>query len=395
MRRALLSCMLGVLGAAPSVAQPPEPSPAQRYQSLYESTGQASVLWLVAEAHLAAGDKAAAALALEELADQRLGFSPQERSAIGALAGDPLFGPIIARMRADAPRGADPDPAMTIDLAGVVPEGIAREPDTGRVFVSDMAGQRIVSVDADRRVAIFAEGLALRPLGMAVNSRANLLWVATTNAFWATDKPRAELLAFDTRTGQRVATTTSPDLRSMNDVALSPTGDVYVSDTNGAAVFRLAKGADRLVRLTTEGSLGNPNGLAVSGDGRSLYVARGLSLGRVDLADGAVHPVPAPKDLSLFGIDGLYWRDGALFAVQNIGMERLVRLQLDEAGQTIVGHDVLAAESEWMDIPTTAALAEDAIYLLANAQVDRLTASGKLEGELSPIHILRIPVARN
>jgi hypothetical protein len=158
-------------------------------------------------------------------------------------------------------------------------------------------------------------------------------------------------------------------------------------------VFRLRGQA--MERVTPANGLGYPNGVAVSGDGRSVFVAQGVNLRRIDVATGEVKRVPGPANLSTLGVDGLYWRDGTLIAVQNAGTPgRVLKLALSPEQDRITGHEVLQAGDPGFDIPTTGALAPGRIFVLANAQIDRLKEDGTLDPTkpLAPIRVLEIPL---
>lgn len=134
-----------------------------------------------------------------------------------------------------------------------------------------------------------------------------------------------------------------------------------------------------------------PNGVAVSDDGRHLFVAQGVSLRRIDAATGEVTRLDHPPELTTLGIDGLYWQDGGLTAVQNGGTAgRVLRLRLSPDRTAISGFEVLEGGGPEFDIPTTGAPVVGRLYVVANSQLDRLNADGTVAepDTLKPILIL-------
>lgn len=363
---------------------------AQQIEAQAAQNPNPALLWFLAEARLAAGDRAGAAEALTRLADRNAGFAPPRRSVFQDHAADDVLGPVIARMRREA-AGPGVEAAVTVRHPGLVPEGLARDPRTGRLLIGDMAGRRILAVDADGAVSTFADGLDLRPLGMAVEPGTRHLWVATTDAFWDSPVRRGALLAFDLDTGHLMKTIGPGEAQSLNDLSFTPDGDLYLSDPAGGALFILRKDGESLERVTPAGALQYPNGVAVSGDGLSIYVGQGLSLRRLNTATGALTPVAMPADLGLPYVDGLYWREGELLAILNSGMDRVVRLKLDSSGERIVSHQVLGAGPP-LDAPTTGVIANGAFYVVGNAQIDRLRSDGEVIEPVAPIQILRFPL---
>jgi len=365
-----------------------------RYETLAGQTGDVGVQWLLAEAYAEAGDKAKAVETLTRLADMRLGLAPDSLSGVGELAGDPAYDAVAARMTAEQPRVRRARLAHTLSVPGMVPEGLAYDAATGRLYVGDGHGRRIHTVDRNGKTRLFTE-LAEAPLGMTVDAKRGRLWVAVTNAFWRTGERRSSLTAVDLKSGRVIAAYSHPELQSPNDMAVAPNGDVYVSDSLGGRVWRWRAGAEALEPLTPAGQLGYPNGVAVTEDGAHLFVAQGVSLRRVDLATGEVARIGAPAGLTTLGVDGLYWRDGALIGVQNgPTLGRVLRLDLNPARDAITGWKLLEAGNPAFDVPTTGAIAGDRMFVIANAQLGRLKEDGTLDRPelLKPIVVLELPL---
>jgi sugar lactone lactonase YvrE len=254
--------------------------------------------------------------------------------------------------------------------------------------------RQIVSVDRGGRPEPYGKPLAMPPLGMKVDAPRGRLLVATTNAFWATKSKRAELVALDLRTRRQIGAWSHPEAVSFNDFDVAANGDVYVSDSEGGALFRLRNGA--MERLTAVGGLAYPNGVAVSRDERYVFVAQGVSLRRVDTSTGEVTRVANPPDFTTLGIDGLYRRGDDLIGVQNIGTPgRVVRMRLAPTQDRITAFEVLRSGDPAFDLPTTAALVGDRLLVLANAQIDRLKPDGTVDTTkpLNPIRIVEIPLS--
>jgi sugar lactone lactonase YvrE len=365
-----------------------------QYETLVRDTGDGGVLWLLAEAYAQAGRKDDALKALGQLADRRMGFVPTPDSPLAKLAGDPGYDALAARMAAEAPKVLTGRTAYTVRMPQLIPEGVAYDAEHGRLFLGDAVHRRIVSVDRGGRPEPYGAPLAMPPLGMKVDAPRGRLLVATTNAFWTTRQKRAELVALDLRTRRPIGVWTHPDAVSFNDLDVAANGDVYVSDSEGGAVFRLRGGA--MDRLTPAGGLGYPNGVALSRDGRHLFVAQGVSLRRVDTATGEVTRVANPPNFTTLGVDGLYRRGDDLIGVQNIGTPgRVVRMRLAPNLDRITHFEVLRSGDPGFDIPTTAALAGDRLLVLANAQIDRLKPDGSIDASkpLNPIRIVEIPLS--
>ena len=144
------------------------------------------------------------------------------------------------------------------------------------------------------------------------------------------------------------------------------------------------------------GELIYPNGIALSQDGRTLYVAdfvQGITAVRLDSGDRTI--VRHALGLTTRDIDGMYLHGNSLVAVQNgTGTGRVVRFVLSPEGDQIVRTEVLEANHPSFILPTTGTIVEDAIYVVANAQLRSFDADGNIwpHEKLHPIDIIRVPL---
>ena len=392
--------MLTIIAAAILAATPfqPDPAAAERaktYEQLYKDSGNGALLWLSAEAHAQAGEDARAIASLRDFADRKLGFEVTAESPLSRLAGHPDYDAVARRLTTDARHVGKTKQIAVLEAPGFVPEGIAADPATRRIFVGDMAGKRIFVREPGGGQHLFVSTGELRPLGMKVDSRAGVLLVAATTAFVRSDKPQTALLAFDLETGALKRRATSPDLQSMNDVAVAPNGDIYATDSLGGAVFRLRRGAETFERVTEAGKMTYPNGIALTSDGAVALVAQGVSLRRIDIATGEVTVVAQPPDLALLSLDGTYWHDDALIAIQNgAGRGRILRLELAADRKSITDFEILEGSHPLFDIPTTGTIVRDRLVYIANSQLDQLEDDGTISGTLAPIRLFETALRR-
>ncbi|HEX8568684.1 MAG TPA: SMP-30/gluconolactonase/LRE family protein [Caulobacteraceae bacterium] len=391
---ALLAASL-LLGAGAPLAQDQNAGVRARIaqlEGLVPTVRDPSLAYLLAADYATLGDKAKTLEWLGRAADSGVGFEPRN-PAFEKFAGDAEFERLRARMEADQAPVLRSRRAFLIERPGLVPEGVAWDAAGRRLFVGDMNAARILAVDAQGRTRDFANGLRLRPLGMKVDAARGRLWVATTNAFWDTPKKEAELVAFDLRTGRVVARHAHAEATSFNDLDIAPSGEIFLTDSDGGGVYRLPADGSAMQRLTPKGAMAYPNGIAWL-NGR-LYVAQGIALRRVDPATGEIVRVRGLPGFPGLGIDGLYAHRGALIGVQGFGFKgRVSRLELSPEGDAVTAARVLEAANPAFDVPTTAAPAGDRLYVLANSQLDRIRPDGTVAEPraLKPIVILELPL---
>ena len=88
---------------------------------------------------------------------------------------------------------------------------------------------------------------------------------------------------------------------------------------------------------------------------------------------GKRFPLPAPENVTLAGIDGLYLHRGSLVAVQNgVEPDRVAAFPLAGELDRVTGCRVLERGNPIFAIPTTGAVAGDGFYYMANTQLSAL-----------------------
>ncbi len=281
--------------------------------------------------------------------------------------------------------------AFTIPEKGLVPEGVAYDPATKAFFVSSIRKRKVVRVDASGKISDFvkpAEGGLRSAAGIGADPKKRSLWVAShamphMDGFRKGDPPASALFEFDLDTGKfrrEYRPPTSDPPAAFDDLTVAADGRVYVNDGRNPRVWTLAPGAAALELFLESGAFRGTQGLAVTPDGRSLYVSDYASLYRVDVATKRVTPIAVPPDAALNGVDGLVYSGGSLYGIQN-GVEphRVTRLDLAADGATLAGAKILVMNHPDFDEPTLGVAAEGALYFTANSQ------GGKFQNEKKPI----------
>ena len=153
-----------------------------------------------------------------------------------------------------------------------------------------------------------------------------------------------------------------------------------------------------LARLMPPRSFLYPNGIALSPDGRRLYVASFSGVDVVDIAGRARRPLPHGRDVTLCGIDGLYLLADvpALVGVQNgLRPHRIAIFALSPGLDRVTGVRVLDRLDPLVTDPTTAApTAGGELLVIANAQIGSFDEAGKIfpSDRLEPVRIVSIPL---
>lgn len=327
-------------------------------------------------------------------------------SAFFALHGSPAWTALVERIAANGRPVSSAQPAFALADSAFLPEGIAYDPRTQRFFLSSIRSGAIASVAPGgggiRELVPTRRDGQWAMLALAVDTASRTLWATTAaiplyGAYQAADSGRSAVLAYDVDTGALRRRWDAPagGRHQLGDMTVAPNGDVYVSDADEGAVYRIARGGTALERFAT-GGLVSPQGLAVASDGRRVLVAdyvRGVAA--VDRESGGVTWLEVADSTAVSGIDGMVRVGHALIAVQNgVEPKRVVELRMNDAETRITGWRALESGTPRLTEPTHAVVVGGEVFFIPDSGWDRLNADGTLKPGmvLEPAHVLRLPV---
>ena len=201
-----------------------------------------------------------------------------------------------------------------------------------------------------------------------------------------------ELLHFDA-TGKLLGRFKPPGSakHGFNDLVVRKNGEVLTTDSLANAVFRFDPAARTFTTLSLHRPLFYPNGIALSSDDHTLYVADYLGVLSVDVQSGESHDVdPGPRS-TLAGVDGLYWHNGSLIAIQNgIGKPRIAAFHLAADGFHVTRTTVLENRSSLLAMPTTGAIRGSEFFFIANSQIENMNNDKVMD--VTKLEVVRVGV---
>jgi hypothetical protein len=370
----------------------------RRIEGIIDTAGdKCTVMYALARTWAAGGQYQEAMRVLEKVAGLKVGLDPSDDEIFAKLRASSEFERLLRQIRDDTPPVARASVAFTVDEDDLFPEGIAYESRRKRFFLGSTLKHKIVACTFAGECQPFVkegqDGLG-EVLGLRVNPSDGTLWAASNGAnesglFHYGDSGR---LIRKYTIGQE----SGP--HEFNDLVVDPSGDVFVTDTRAGTVYWVSHATDHLEVFNPALKVAAANGIAIAEQGGTkLYVAGfpdGITV--VDVASGSFRAIPHPADLCLATIDGLYYFDGNLLAIQNgVMVHRVVRYRLTRDRNSIDGFEVLERRNPLFEVPTTAAIAEGALYFMANTQLHKV-ADGKVkpDARLNPIKVLRIDLGR-
>ena len=349
------------------------------------------VVYAVARGYALVGQPAAAFGWLSRLADLGATQDVDMDSAFAGLDTSAAFRALRARLNANRAPIVHGAPAFSLPDPDLLPEALARDPITDSWLVGSLAKRKIIRLAPNGTASDFvSDPELLRVVGIHVDSARSLLWFAT----WAPRAPsatHAEDFPSDTRLFKcdlvsghilrRYIPSDSGGDHLFNDLAIATNGDVFITDTDQGAVYRIRSSADSLELFLQPDRerFSDANGITLSGDNRTLYVAFVEGIARIDLRTRAIARLSLLSPGSTAAIDGLYWYRGTLIGVQHLpGLDQVARYDLAPDGRSIQHIDVLERADSLLHLPTTGALVGGHFYYIANSQFDRLGDDNRL-----------------
>jgi sugar lactone lactonase YvrE len=341
---------------------------------------------------------------LQRVALAKGGLDPAEYRGFAYLRDMREFKAIVAEIhRTNKPR-IQSKPAFVIDEPNLFPEGMAYARYNGRVYLGSVQ-RKIVWTDKTGEVHDLVtageDGLAY-VAGLHLDETRKELW-AVSSRFGDTSEfsdAVQGLFEYDLSTGKRIATFVAPGKSSgyLNDVALVPsTGKAYVTNTLEGSVYCPKTGSRELELFLPPGTVAGANGIAVSDDERTLFVAGDVEIYRVDLGSKSSAPLEKTPGVVDASIDGLYFYHESLVGIQNgIHPGRVVRFYLDPTLTRITSWEILETYNPVFENPTTGSLDGNSLLFMANTQLHKWQMGKPLPPakELRDIQILRIPLAQ-
>jgi sugar lactone lactonase YvrE len=363
--------------------------------------GHPRILYNLSGAYALNGETDTALETLARVAAMGVVYPAAEDDDFVSIRDEPAFETILAAFRRNGEETGTATVALSLDLKGRVPEGVARDPGTGTLFVSLVRDGAVLMAEPDRPPRKLPLENVWSVTGLQYDPVTQTLWFATaaTPMFKRMTEDavgRSALVAWDVKRSRVISRWDLDNTDAahwLGDLILSPDGTVYATDSRTPAIYRVTKDRDTIEKWMTSDAFVSLQGLAVTPDGRRLYVAdyaRGIW--SIDTRSGDAALLPSPSDATVLGIDGLYMHDGDLVAIQNgTRPHRVIRVHLDEDGNRIERVETLEANRPEFDEPTLGTIQDGSLWFVATSGWGSFTDDGRLrEGAAeSPVVVMK------
>jgi tetratricopeptide (TPR) repeat protein len=276
------------------------------------------------------------------------------------------------------------EPIINSDSAFVITdrqlhvEGIDYDKKSNTFYLGSIHKRKVIKVDSKGNDYYFCpseiDGMT-SVFGLKVDAKRNLLWVCSSpmpemQNFDST--ARSAVFKFDLSTGtllQKFPISKYEPDGVFGDLILNSKGQPFISDGKNNKIF-IVNEAGKLESIFSSGEFWNIQGMAFNNDEKFLYISDYIKgVFRLNRSSKVLEQINCSLDVSLKGIDGLYYVDNSLIAIQNgVNPFRVTRYYLNKEGNTITRFEVLEKNHPAYGEPTLGVIVESDFFYIANSQ---------------------------
>ncbi|MBL8151092.1 MAG: hypothetical protein JNN15_14285 [Blastocatellia bacterium] len=359
-----------------------------------------TVIYNLAGAYALIGKKVEAIACLKRVAAMGMVFSPEKDSDFSSIKETEEFKSLLVDFEANRKPFGESKPSIKLLEKGLVTESVAYDSKRDSFYVGSVHKRKIVSISGSGEEKEFAtekDGL-WAVLGMKIDTKNDLLWASMAaipqmSGFKPEQKNQTAIIKFDLKKRKLLKKYLPPNNSTtgqlIGDLVVTPSGDVYATDSLSSAIYLISQKKDEMEVFIKPGSFVSLQGLDLSTNSKELFFADySLGIFKLDLASQKITQIVIPDNLTVLGIDGLYYYQNSLIAIQNgTNPHRVVRLYLDKQAERIEKSEILEVNNPIFDEPTLGVIVGNYFHYIANSQWGSVDESGKL-GEKLFEHII-------
>ncbi|MCF8262280.1 MAG: hypothetical protein K9J12_16015 [Melioribacteraceae bacterium] len=273
-----------------------------------------------------------------------------------------------------------------------VPESVAFDRKHNTFYLSSVHKGKIVSIKNDS-LKLFYEpehGNAWSLLGMKINNQKRELWVCAsaikqTFDVDTTKLGKSKVMRFDLDSQNLIAEYSANDSLAhiFGDLVIAKNGTVVVSDSKSNNLYTVNEADNLLDLLHTGNEIYSLQGLDFA-DERTLYFADYTTgIYKLDITSSKRTRIKTPDDLTTLGIDGLYFYNNQLLAIQNgVNPNRLIKMGLNDSGTEVTDWEIIDSNHRYFDDPTLGVFVGSDFYYVANSNWNKFNREGILDRSL-------------
>jgi hypothetical protein len=247
----------------------------ERIEQMLQTAGdKCTVQYALARTWASGGQYGQAMDALRKAVNLRVGLDPSRDAIFAKLRGTKEFEELMVHVRADTrPTVVRSLNTFTAKEADLFPEGMASDVSGFRFFLGSTYKHKIVQCDragaCHDLVTENQDGLG-EVLGLKLDPTDGSLWSASNGV------NESGLFHFNVASGKLIRKYTlsrKTEKHLFNDLVINSHGDVFVTDSQAGTVYWISRATGRLEVFNASLKVSAANGIAISYDGKILYVA--------------------------------------------------------------------------------------------------------------------------
>jgi sugar lactone lactonase YvrE len=344
------------------------------------------LIYNLASANVVNGNADQALALLERLGNMGLAFAIEKDDDFKDISATERFKKVVAKFAENRKPINASQKALTASDKELIVEGVAFDQKTENVYLASVHQRKIVKIDKNGVATDFsnpADGL-WGVYGIRVDAERGWLWVSSlasiaNRGLLESDKNKSGIFRYNLKTGKLLKKYIVPgeERHALGDLIIARDGRIFSTDSAAATIYSIDPKTDEFQVFLKSDMLASPEGLTLDGTGNMFVADYSKGIFRINTHTKQITQLIPASDITLLGIDGLYFYKGNLIAIQNgINPHRVVHFTLD--GDKVTKYLTLEANHADFDEPTLAALVGDKFYFNANSQFGHFNAKGVL-----------------
>ena len=269
--------------------------------------------------------------------------------------------------------------AFTIKDRSLHTEGIEYDPVHKTFYLGSIHKRKIIKVAPDGTAVDFCssafDGMA-SIFGIKADTKRNTLWACSSPMQEMENydsTARSAVFKFELSSGKLIQKYDAPLIAKTNvfgDLIMNKGGKVFISDSESNSISTVNEKTNRLEPFYSSPDFMNIQGMTFSSDEKYLFIADYIKgVYRLDLKSKELVKVTTELDFSLKGIDGIYFYNNSLLAIQNgVTPLRCTRYFLSKDLTAITKFEIIDRKHPNFGEPTLGVIDGKSFYYIANSQ---------------------------
>jgi tetratricopeptide (TPR) repeat protein len=296
-----------------------------------------------------------------------------------SLKGDPRWASLIELQKKWKQSVTHSNEAFRLTDRQLHAEGIDFDPSDKSFYLGSIHKRKIVKVKSNGEVDDFCisgwEGMC-SVFGLEIDQKNRVLWVCSSPIQEMENYDslsRSVVFKIDLISKRLIQKYELPERYStaiFGDLILDSLGNPFISDSKNNIIWTIDVHSSKLNAFYTSADFWNIQGLAFSQSQSELFIADYVKgIFKLPLKDKVLTKVITNLEVSLKGIDGLYFYRGSLIAVQNgVNPLRVMRFTLNALESEIVEFKIIESANSSFNEPTLGTFIGNQFYYIANSQ---------------------------